>query len=259
MIDNKFYDREAKHWWSGEDSPLMLIRYTVHPLRLQYVLEHLGMEYLSFEGLQVLDVGCGGGFLTEEIAKYGLKIVGIDPSLASLEAARSHAEKIGLRIEYLEGIGERIPFPDSFFDIVFCCDVLEHMNDYQEVLKEVKRVLRPGGWLFFETINRTLLSFFVVVFLLQECEFTSIIPRNIHCWENFIKPEELLKTLKALGFQVKEIVGIMPGWNFLYHILLLRKRVKQQIGYEKLCKFFKCHTTKYTGLCYLGCAWKAHP
>jgi 2-polyprenyl-6-hydroxyphenyl methylase/3-demethylubiquinone-9 3-methyltransferase len=256
MIDNKFYDREAEHWWSSKDSPLMLIRYTMNPLRLEYVLKHLDEEFLTFEGLQVLDVGCGGGFLTEEIAKYGLKAVGIDPSAPSLEAARSHAEKIGLRIQYLEGIGEQLPFPDSTFDIVFCCDVLEHVTDYQEVLKEVHRVLRPGGWLFFETVNRTLFSFFVVVFLLQECEFTSIIPRNVHCWGSFIKPEELQKTLQALGFSVKEILGIMPGWNFLYHIILLRRKVKRKIGYEELCKFFKCHTTKYTGLCYIGCAWK---
>jgi len=256
MIDNKFYDREAEHWWSSKDSPLMLIRYTMNPLRLEYVLKHLDVEFLTFDGLQVLDVGCGGGFLTEEIAKYGLQVVGIDPSVPSLAAARSHAEKIGLRIEYLEGFGEKIPFPDFTFDIVFCCDVLEHVTDYQEVLKEVCRVLRPGGWLFFETVNRTLFSFFVVVFLLQECEFTSIIPRNVHCWGSFIKPEELQKTLQALGFSVKEILGIMPGWNFLYHIILLRRKVKRKIGYEELCKFFKCHTTKYKGLCYIGCAWK---
>lgn len=256
MIDNKFYDREAQHWWSGEDSPLMLIRYTMNPLRLQYVLDHLREEYLYFEGLSVLDIGCGGGFLTEEIAKYGLNAVGIDPSGPSLEAARAHAEKIGLHVQYLEGIGEKIPFPESTFDIVFCCDVLEHVNDYQTVLKEVNRVLRPGGWFFFESINRTLFSFFVVVFLLQECEFTSIIPRNIHCWESFIKPEELLNSLKALGFSVKEIVGIMPGWNFLYHILLLRRKVKRKIGYQELCRLFRCHTTRYTGLCYMGCAFK---
>ncbi|MFQ3619639.1 MAG: bifunctional 2-polyprenyl-6-hydroxyphenol methylase/3-demethylubiquinol 3-O-methyltransferase UbiG [Spirochaetales bacterium] len=257
MIDNKFYDREAIHWWSGEDSPLMLIRYTMNPLRLQYVFDHLGEEYLSTEGLHVLDIGCGGGFLTEEIAKYGLKPVGIDPSSPSLDQARKHAAELQLQIEYLEGVGESLPFRDNSFDIVFCCDVLEHVNDYEKVLDEVTRVLKPWGWFFFETVNRTLFSFFVVIFLLQECEFTSIIPRNIHCWESFIKPEELEHALFRRGYQIKEIVGILPGWNFLYHILLLRRKVKRKISYKDLCKLFRCHTTKYKGLCYIGCATKA--
>jgi 2-polyprenyl-6-hydroxyphenyl methylase/3-demethylubiquinone-9 3-methyltransferase len=259
MIDNDFYNKEAEQWWSEKDSPLMMIRYTMNPLRFAYVMKHFVIHSYDYRGKKVLDVGCGGGFLTEEIAKFGLDTTGLDPSAPTLDSARRHAEMMDLRIEYLEGSGERLPFGDAEFDIVFCCDVLEHVEDFRAVLKDVSRVLKPGGLFFFETINRTLLSFVVVIFLLQRWSVTSIIPPNIHDWKRFIKPGVLSAVLAEYQIKTHDIRGILPGFNFVYNIFLLRRKVKNKINFQELCKLFSCHESDYKGLCYIGCGVKRVP
>ena len=93
-------------------------------------------------GKRALDIGCGGGILAEEFARVGCKVTGIDPSEPSLEVAREHAEKAGFDIEYKAGIGEDIPFDDETFDMVYCCDVLEHVINLEKVIKETGRVLK---------------------------------------------------------------------------------------------------------------------
>lgn len=256
MVDNEFYNREAENWWSGNDSPLMMIRYMMNPVRFKYVVRNLESLMPDYSNRRVLDVGCGGGFLTEEIAKFGMEATGLDPSAPSLAAARIHAESLGLKIQYIEGVGEKLPFENDEFDMVFCCDVFEHVVNLEKVLDEICRVLRPGGILFFETVNRTLLSFFVVIFLLQEWKITQIIPRNIHCWESFIKPEELVAALSVRNLEVRNIQGIFPGWNFIYYMLSIRRLVKKKIGFEHLCRLFKCHESFYKGLCFIGYAVK---
>jgi two-component system, sensor histidine kinase and response regulator len=148
FVDNQFYDREASDWWSGTDNPLMIIRYMMNPVRFSYVIRQLVAQSYDYRHKRVLDIGCGGGFLTEEIAKYGFETTGLDPSAPSLVTARSHARVQNLQIEYLEGVGEALLFPDNHFDIVFCLDVLEHVSDFRKVIREVSRVLAPGGLFF---------------------------------------------------------------------------------------------------------------
>jgi two-component sensor histidine kinase/protein-L-isoaspartate O-methyltransferase len=148
FVDNQYYDREASDWWSGTDNPLMIIRYMMNPVRFSYVLRHLVSQSYDYRHKRVLDIGCGGGFLTEEIAKYGFETTGLDPSSPSLVTARSHAKIQNLQIDYLEGVGEALLFPDNHFDIVFCLDVLEHVSDFRKVISEVSRVLAPGGLFF---------------------------------------------------------------------------------------------------------------
>jgi 2-polyprenyl-6-hydroxyphenyl methylase/3-demethylubiquinone-9 3-methyltransferase len=252
MVDNEFYNKKADHWWSDTDSPFMIIRYTMNPIRFAYVMKQFAILSYDYRGKRVLDIGCGGGFLTEEIAKFGLSTLGVDPSIPSLDTARHHARLMNLQIEYLEGVGEKLPFPDEAFDIVFCCDVLEHVEDYRAVVKEVDRVLKPGGLFFFETINRTLLSFIVVIFFLQRWTITRVIPPNIHDWKYFLKPSELRNTLSSFGIETQDMRGILPGWNFLYNIFLVQKWVRNKISFKELCKRFQCHESSYKGLCYVG-------
>ncbi|HKK65238.1 MAG TPA: methyltransferase domain-containing protein [Clostridia bacterium] len=125
-------------------------------------------------------IGCGGDFLTEEIAKFGLETTGVDISSVTLQVARKHAEALNLSIDYHAGMGEKLPFADDQYEMVFCLDVLEHVKDFDAIISEVSRVLTPGGLFFFETVNRTLLSYLIVIFFMQEFPFTRVLPPRVH-------------------------------------------------------------------------------
>jgi ubiquinone biosynthesis O-methyltransferase len=256
FVDNQFYDREATDWWSDTDNPLMIIRYMMNPVRFAYVIRHLVVQSYDYRHKRVLDIGCGGGFLTEEIAKHGFETTGLDPSAPSLVTARSHARILNLQIDYQEGVGEALLFPDNHFDIVFCLDVLEHVSDFRKVIREVSRVLAPGGLFFFETVNRTMLSYFIVIFLMQIFPLTRMIPQDIHNWKYFIKPKELVQALKATDLRVEDITGILPGFGMLYHLPQLRSMAKKRLSVRELCAVFRCHESSVKALCYVGYATK---
>lgn len=259
MFDDTFYDRHADSWWSDTDSPFRIIRYMMNPIRFAYTVKHLVQRNLDYRGMQVLDVGCGGGFLTEEISKFGLQATGLDPSAPSLYTAKRHARAMNLDVSYLEGFGEALPFEDASFDMVFCLDVLEHVRDFRVIVREVNRVLKPGGLFFFETVNRTLLSYLVVILVLQEFPWTSLIPSGVHDWKHFIKPSELKKSLEDTDLALLDMQGILPGWNILYNLFLIRNKAREPITFHNLCRLFKCHESPYNGLCYIGFAEKAGP
>src|SRR5439155_26744182 len=181
-VDNTIYDRPGDQWWS-DDAPLSAIRTALNPGRLEYLSRVLASSGIDPRGANALDVGCGGGLLAEELARLGLRVTGVDPSVPSLEVARAHAAHAGLEIAYLPGFGEALPLLDSSFDLAVCCDVLEHVDDVDRVVAEIGRVLRPGGLFVYDTINRTIASRLVVVNLLQDWRWTRIMPPNLHSWD----------------------------------------------------------------------------
>jgi 2-polyprenyl-6-hydroxyphenyl methylase/3-demethylubiquinone-9 3-methyltransferase len=151
-IDNGVYDRLGGSWWDDAS----LLHGSVTPGRLAYFRGVLARQLgPGAAGLRVLDIGCGGGFITEELAALGCQVTGIDPSVVSVAAARAHAAERGLRIEYRAGAGEDLPVPDASFSVACCCDVLEHVRDVDRVISEAARVLQPGGLFLFDTVNRT--------------------------------------------------------------------------------------------------------
>ena len=123
-----------------------LLKTGINPARFGYFRDILTRRLaLDPQTLTTLDVGCGGGILSEEFARLGCRVTGIDPSLASLETARRHAESQSLTIHYQPGTGENIPFEDSSFDLVICCDVLEHVVDLEKTIREVARFSKQVG------------------------------------------------------------------------------------------------------------------
>src|SRR5258708_10304828 len=142
-VDNDVYDRLGASWWD-ETSLLSLLHGSFTPARLGYFRGVLARRSgVAAAGLRVLDIGCGGGFLAEEFAAAGCRVTGVDPSPASVSAARAHAASRGLPIDYQVGAGEELPVPDAAFDVACCCDVLEHVSDLDRVISETARVLRP--------------------------------------------------------------------------------------------------------------------
>lgn len=252
-IDNDLYDHFADSWWD-ETQFLSAIRTLLNPARFGYFRRILrDVLNMDPQGKMTLDVGCGGGLLAEEFARLGCRVTGADPSEPSLETARAHAEESGLSITYLKAMGENLPFPDESFDVVYCCDVLEHVSNLDRVIAETARVLRPGGVYFYDTINRTLRSKLVVIKLLQEWRATRIMPPNLHNRKMFIKPRELIVLLDRYGIENREVRGMRPEANAVALVRVLWQLKRGKIGFADLAGLgAKFTEAKDVSICYMG-------
>ena len=233
LIDNSVYNTQEDIWWN-ENKVLHLLRTSINPVRVNYFKRILDQLQYQCIGKSALDVGCGGGILAEEFAGIGFNVTGIDPSAQSLETASLHAKILHLSINYRKGAGESIPFSDNSFDVVYCCDVLEHVRDLPKVISEICRVLKPGNPFLFDTLNRTFISKLVAIKIWQEWKSTAFMPPNLHVWKMFIKPDELQSLLQDTGFVLKEFRGTSPNVSILKMISILRQRAKGKIGYKEL-------------------------
>ncbi|MGI9177903.1 MAG: bifunctional 2-polyprenyl-6-hydroxyphenol methylase/3-demethylubiquinol 3-O-methyltransferase UbiG, partial [Pirellulales bacterium] len=203
MNDLSIYRTHAANWWNGSQRFLRLMHNLV-PSRIRFFSTLIA----DWADMTVLDVGCGGGFMAEALARKGATVVGIDPSAPALEAAREHARAEGLSIDYRLGAGEKVPMESGTVDCVVCVDVLEHVESVDRVLDEVRRVLKPGGIFVFDTINRTPLATFVIVTLGETV--LGGLPRGTHDPAKFIHPAELKAKLLARGFDVGPFFGLAP-------------------------------------------------
>lgn len=194
------YDDVAADWWSDEVRWIRTLKNMV-PGRFAYF-----DGKVDWSGKHVLDLGCAGGFMSEALDDRGAKVTGIDPAEEAIAAARAHASDRDIRYEV--GVGEALPFDDASFDAVVCVDVLEHVADLAQVIREVARVLKPGGVFCFDTINRNPLASFAVVTLAEDV--LRLLPRGTHDPEMFIKPSELLALLREASLQPDEITGFGP-------------------------------------------------
>ncbi|MET0463395.1 MAG: bifunctional 2-polyprenyl-6-hydroxyphenol methylase/3-demethylubiquinol 3-O-methyltransferase UbiG [Chitinophagaceae bacterium] len=237
QINNQVYREQGDIWWN-EDDVLHILKTSVNPWRVGYaerVLHRLGIDP---KGKSALEVGSGGGILTEEIAGMGFDTSGIDPADESVHTARSHAASQGLSIAYRVASGEDIPFADASFDVVFCCDVLEHVRDLPKVIMEISRVLKPGGVFIYDTINRTLVSKLVAIKIWQEWKRWAFMPAGLHVWKMFIKPGEIRHLLTKAGMQWKEHTGSKPNISVPVMLKYLRKRAKGEWTFADLGRNF---------------------
>ncbi len=254
-VDNHLYDTAADSWW--DESGFLHALRGLNPARFGYMRRILiGELRIDPRGKKTLDVGCGGGLLAEEFARLGCVVTGVDPSEKSLETARDHARQEGLAIEYRQGVGEDLPFPAGAFEIVYCCDTLEHVNDLGKVIGEISRVLKPGGIFLYDTINRTLQSWIVMIKLFQEWDSTSLMPPDLHDWNMFIKPKELLAKLAENGLESRDQTGLKASANPIRAIRILRARKRGEISYLEALRRLDTRESRDTGVLYAGYARK---
>lgn len=257
-IDNEMYSREAFRWWDDDpDSTSVMLRYFVNPIRFSYFTEILKQKS-GGDGSEkrLLDVGCGGGYLCEDFAKIGFDVTGIDPSQNTLSAARAHAAQSGLSINYEEGRAEAIPFDDSSFDYVSCCDVLEHVDDINKAISEIARVLKSGGLFFYDTINRTLMSWLTVIKIAQDWKHSAWEAPNTHEWKRFVKPSELGSIMKTNGLIMHEISGIGVGNSLRVVRRAIRQRAKGKITRYEMGTRFGFEKNSKVDVSYMGFATK---
>ena len=186
----------AHRWWdpAGEFKPL----HDINPLRLDWIARHARLE-----GAAVLDVGCGGGILTEAMAKRGARVTGIDLSDKALRVAQLHLHESKLDIRYEKTAVEDLT---GEFDVVTCMELLEHVPDPASMVAACARLTRPGGQLFFSTINRNPKSY---LFAVVGAEYVlGLLPKGTHDYQRFIKPSELSRWCRDAGLRVEELIGM---------------------------------------------------
>jgi 2-polyprenyl-6-hydroxyphenyl methylase / 3-demethylubiquinone-9 3-methyltransferase len=228
-MNNEMYNE--MNWWN-DDSAVSLLATSINPCRIGYFHDVLTTRLgIQASKARLLDVGCGGGLLAEEFSKKGWKVTGVDQSAPSVEQARAHAAKVGLSIDYHISKGQSLPFEDETFDVVYCCDVLEHITDYPSVVAESARVLKRGGVYLYETINRTFMSKIIAIKVLQEWSITRVIPHDVHDWDMFIRPEELYGAMRAAKLQNVETRGMTVDNPINFFMALFRHRLgKGSVG-----------------------------
>ena len=196
------FEAMADEWWdpNGKFKPLHML----NPCRLDYITSQIAAEYdrnlagdAPFGGLRILDIGCGGGLLSEPMARLGAEIVGADAAERNIPVARVHAERSGLKVDYRHTTAEALAEAGEQFDVILNMEVVEHVADPLAYLSACQRLLKPGGLHICSTINRNAKSFAMAI---VGAEFVMRwLPRGTHEWGKFITPDELYDLISKAG------------------------------------------------------------
>ena len=195
------FEAVASRWWDleGEFKPL----HQLNPLRLAWIEEHSAGLF----GKRILDVGCGGGILSESMARQGAQVLGLDMGKEPLQVARLHALESGVEVTYRQGtveaLAEELP---GHFDVVTCMEMLEHVPDPASVVRACARLAKPGGQLFFSTINRNAKSWLLMI--LGAERLLQLVPKGTHDHAKFIQPAELSRHAEQAGLLLRHMSGV---------------------------------------------------
>ncbi|MCX7311689.1 MAG: bifunctional 2-polyprenyl-6-hydroxyphenol methylase/3-demethylubiquinol 3-O-methyltransferase UbiG [Hyphomicrobiales bacterium] len=202
----------AADWWNprGKMAPL----HKFNPVRIGYVRDQAALRFGrdtkkldSMKGLRILDIGCGGGLLSEPLARLGAEMVGVDPSNTNIEAARAHAAQSGLAIDYRCATAEALAEAGEKFDIVLAMEVVEHVSDVSLFVESCASMVRPGGLMIAATLNRTLKSFALAIVGAEY--ILRWLPVGTHSWEKFVTPNELEIAMEQGGLRVTADQGVI--------------------------------------------------
>jgi len=206
------FSRIAAQWWdpAGKFAPL----HRLNPLRIGYIRDRAALHWrrdalggAPLEGLSLLDIGCGGGLLSEPMTRLGAKVTGVDASSNNVHVAARHAEGQALAIDYRQGTAEALAATAEAFDIVLALEIVEHVADVDLFLRSCSRLVKPGGLLFLSTLNRTAKAW---VLAIAGAEYVfGWLPRGTHDWRKFLRPSEVVNGLRDAGIDTQEIVGVV--------------------------------------------------
>jgi len=206
------FARLAGDWWDAHGP--MAALHKLNPVRIGYIRDKACEQFDRdpkkldcLKSLRVLDIGCGGGILSEPLARLGAHMVGADPAGESVEVARAHAEESGLAIDYRATTAEDLAAAHERFDVVLAMEVVEHVNDVDAFVATCASMVKPGGLMVAATLNRTLKSFALAI---VGAEYVlRWLPRGTHQWDKFVTPEELESAIERSGLRVTGERGVV--------------------------------------------------
>jgi 2-polyprenyl-6-hydroxyphenyl methylase/3-demethylubiquinone-9 3-methyltransferase len=206
------FSRLAGEWWNPRGKMAVLHRF--NPVRLAYVRDAACRQFgrnashpPCLDRLRILDIGCGGGLLCEPLARLGASMLGADPSADNIKAAKLHAERSGLAIDYRVTAAERLAAAGERFDVVLAMEVVEHVADVGLFVRSCAGMVKPGGLMIAATLNRTLKSFALAI---VGAEYVlRWLPRGTHRWDKFLTPNELEAAMTAAGLAMKDEIGVI--------------------------------------------------
>jgi 2-polyprenyl-6-hydroxyphenyl methylase/3-demethylubiquinone-9 3-methyltransferase len=205
------FDKIAETWWDPKGP--MKVLHKFNPVRLGYIRDEACRRFgrdprsaRSLEGISILDVGCGGGVLSEPLARLGATVTGLDPAPTNISVARLHAERAGVSVDYRNETVEAVVARAETFDMVLAMEVVEHVADRQAFVSACTQAVKPGGSLAMATINRTLRSFASAIVGAEY--ILGWLPKGTHEWDRFVTPEELTSAIEAAGFRVDDLKGV---------------------------------------------------
>ncbi len=188
------FSQLSRQWWDAHGP--MATLHKLNPVRLGYIRDHTAAHFDrdparldSLKSLRILDIGCGGGILSEPLARLGAAVVGADPASGNIDAAQHHAMRAGLKIDYRCTTAEALQEAGETFDVVLAMEVIEHVADFHLFIELAAAMVKPGGLLFVATLNRTTKSFALAIVGAEY--ILRWLPRGTHQWDKFITPEEL--------------------------------------------------------------------
>ena len=228
------FSRIAEEWWNpkGKFKPL----HKFNPIRISYIRDNvinslkLKNGKKPLENIRILDIGCGGGLLSEPMSRLGAKVVGIDASDKNINVAKLHAKKNNLKIEYLCTSPEKFK-TEKKFDVILIMEIVEHVNDVDFFLKSCSKLLKKNGIMFIATLNKTLKSY---VFAIIGAEYIlRWLPIGTHEWEKFLKPEELIDILKKYQLKLDTIDGMK------FNLIKDEWAISQDKSINYIAKFIK--------------------
>jgi 2-polyprenyl-6-hydroxyphenyl methylase / 3-demethylubiquinone-9 3-methyltransferase len=204
LVNNEIYHELGERWYKAKDDPIALLR-AESRARNGWIAEQLESHFPKATA-RVLDVGCGAGFLANDLARRGFQISGLDASENSLAVARKY-DATGT-VQYQAGDAYHLPYADGSFEAVCAMDFLEHIEEPEKVIAEIARVLTPHGLFFFHTFNRNFLAWLIVIKGVEWVVKNT--PKDLHILKLFIKPAELKAMCEASGLRVEALHGFMP-------------------------------------------------
>jgi len=211
----------ADEWWdpTGKFKPL----HKFNPVRLEYIKEKVCENFdrdtkdpKAFKGLRLLDIGCGGGLLSEPMARLGAQVVAADASEFNIEVAKIHAEQSGLDIDYRATTAEDLEAAGEKFDVILNMEVVEHVSDVNLFMSSCARMVKPNGLMFVATINRTLKARALAIFMAENV--LRWLPKGTHEYEKLVKPEEIEAPISIEGMEIIDKTGVFYNvlqdrWN----------------------------------------------
>lgn len=225
-VNNDYYNHLGINWYEAKDDPIAVLREEQN-IKNPWIKGRI-LNFFGRRDLEIADIGCGAGFLTNYLAENFKSVHGLDASESSLKVAANKDET--KRVAYVKGNAYHLPYEDQSMDVVCAMDFLEHVEEPERVVSECSRILKPGGMFFFHTFNRNFFSWLIVIKFMEW--FIPKTPKNLHVLHLFIKPKELNKMMIKHNLIPHEMTGIGPKLNKAFFKSIWQRRVLREFRFK---------------------------